>query len=313
MTDHRGEFTRRAAAVVATLACFLAASSARTQTEPEPEPLTVALFAPGVYFDDSVARAGFVSSFAAELEARLERPVRGVNLSSASDLSDADIAIVDGMYLAGSSTGTPIMSARRDGSTSASLSLVVASSGPTRLADLRGTRLILPRSGGLLESLVSNRFLRGELEADEFFESIELTSNVESALSAVESGRAAAPLAVSARGPGGRRALAWGPPGPRAVVVLLETDLDDATREAVREVAAGASSIGFSGFGSFDSGALTDFRGRANRGRATREPRLATSRRVEVEAGRIRLPEPESEGIAPPAEAELIAIPEIDP
>lgn len=272
--------------------------------------LTIAFFAPSIYFEDSLARASFVSSLAAQIEAQLGRTVRGINISSASDLADADFAIVDGQYYSGRQSGSPLLSARTDGSTTKRLALVVGSSGLGSLSELRGGILILPRVGDELESFVGAQVLRGEIEPSAFFGEIEYTSNIESALSAVASGRADATVAYDEYGGrSGLRVLQTYSEAPLAVAVQLNSEVDEATADIVRAALRDNSgSGGIGGFGSYDGDGVSSFRRAANREREDRQPQMTQARTVTIDAGDVELREvPEDLPTANPVG--LVALP----
>ncbi len=255
------------------------------------EELTIAFFAPSVYFEDSLARASFVSSLAAQIEAQLGQTVRGINISSAGDLDSADFAIVDGQYFSGRQSGSPLLSARTDGSTTKELALVVASSGIDSLSELRGGTLILPRVGDQLESFVGAQVLQGEIDPSDFFGDIEYTSNIESALSAVASGRADATVAYNEyAGRSGLRSLQTYSEAPLAVAVQLNSGVDEATADVVRAALRDNSgSGGIGGFGSYDGDSVSSFRRAANRDREDRQPQMTQARTVTIDAGDVEL------------------------
>jgi hypothetical protein len=261
--------------------------------EAQPDEITIAFFAPSVYYSDSVARAGFVNGVASAVGEAVGVRARGLNVSRASDLDDADFAIVDGIYFADNETGTPLASAQSGGSNSAPLAILVGASGPSRLSDLRGGSLILPRVGDGLVDFVSHTVLHGEIDADAFFGEVEYASNIESALTSVGSGRADATLTfASYAGRSGLTVLDTYGEAPLPVVVQLNDDLPDEfarrVADAIRE-AEGSGEI--SGFGRYDGDAVGSFRRDASRARPSRDPLMVRPRSVSVAPGEISLPE----------------------
>ena len=279
-----------------------------------PDDITIALFAPSIYFEDTVARASFISTVAGAIESEIGVPVMGVNFSSAGDLDDVDFAIVDGIYFADSEVGDPLASAEHDGDTTASLGLLVGSfTGFESLADLRSSRLILPRQNDLLEDFISAVVLHRELDADEFFAEIEYTSNIESALSAVSQGRADATFGFAEYGSrGGLFALAEYDDGPMPVVVQLNDDLSDDFADLVAEAFQSISSRNpLDGFTRFDSGGLSTFTSDAARRRPSRAPLMARGRSFSMDPADVSFPDfDESLSIGPAFE--LIEIPTME-
>lgn len=298
---------------MAALALSVTATSDRASAQEEPDELTVAFFAPSLYFSDSVARAGFISSLAERVEEEIGRPVRGINISRSSDLSGADFAIVDGQHYAGSEQGRAFLSAESDGATSAQLALIAGAGGPTRVSELRGATLILPRVGDTLEDFLAAEVLRGEVSPAEFFGQIEYTSNVESALSAVSSGRADATLAFAEYGDGGGLSvLERYSEAPYAVLIQLDDRLPDDVAEGVQRAVRSMSGSGsISGFSSYDSDSVSSFRRAASRSRPSRAPIMLRARTVEVDVGDLELEEVE-EALPLPAPVGLIRVPEMD-
>ena len=286
-------------------------ASALAQTEPTE--ITVAFFAPSVFFDDSIARAGFISTLAAQIESEVGVTVRGINTSSARDLGSADFAIVDGQYFAGAEPGAPLLSTRTDGETAAALALIVASDGPNRVSDLQGGTLILPRVGDQLEAFVGAEILRGEIDAVDFFADIQFTSNVESALSAVSSGRADATVAFSDYGSrGGLSVIDRFSEAPLPVVVQLNDALPTELVESVRSAFRGATGNGeIGGFSSYDRDAVSHFQRTANRARPERSPQMTPARTITMPLGDVELPDVD-EDLPLPNPVGLLAVPPME-
>jgi hypothetical protein len=288
--------------------CFPAPTSAQ---EPR-DGITIAFFAPSIYFRDSVARAGFIGSLAAEVEAEIGLPVRGINVSSASDLAGTDIAIIDGMYFAGSRRGVPLLSAEADFGVEDRLALLVSSDGPSELHELRGATLILPRVGNRLEDFVTSQILRSEMPADEFFGEIQHTSSIESALSAVAQGRADATVAFSSYvARSGLRVVDRYANAPAPVLVqlsdTLSADIVSAIQRAVRSTSARDELSGFVGY---DPDSVAGFRRHSRGSRPERTPLMVRSRSITVRLGSLDIIGGDEElSIAPPVD--LFEIPEL--
>lgn len=302
-----------AAALVA--ACVVTLAPPPRPAHAQGEELTIAVFAPTVRFADSVARARYATELAESLSAETGLTVRGVSVSGPADLDGAHLAVVDGTYRSGGSSGEAILSGRIDGETSAPLALVVRSDGATRLADLRGGTLILPRAGDLLEELVTNEVLHGEQHVSEFFGSVDRTANVESALSAVAGGRADATVAFARDAEGaGLRVLQTLSAAPFPVVVVLDEGLDGATVERLREALAAVRASGEpSRFGGLDDDALERFRRAARRTPPERSPQMAPPRDVDFDPGALALDPDVSEPLPAPRREGTIAVPALDP
>lgn len=291
-----------------------AAHSSSTWAQDPPDDITIALFAPSIYFEDTVARASFISTVAGAIESEIGIPVMGVNFSSASDLDDVDFAIVDGFYFADSEIGDPLASAEHDGDTTAALGLLVGSStGFESLSDLRSSRLILPRQNDLLEDFISAVVLHGELDAEEFFGEIEYTSNIESALSAVSQGRADATFGFAEYGSrSGLFVLAEYDDGPMPVVVQLNDDLSDDFADQVADAFQSISSRDpLDGFTRFDSGGVSAFSSDAARRRPSITPLMARGRSFSMVPADVSLPDFEESLSIGPA-VELIEIPTME-
>lgn len=301
--------SRHLTALFSLLIVWATASSAIAQDGE----ITIAFFAPNVYFDDSLARASFISELASQVESSVGVPVRGTNISSASDLDNAHFAIVDGPFFAGDRIGEPILSARSSQGTAQQLALLVAPSGESDLSGLRGSTLILPRSGSELLSFVSSEILRGEIEAADFFGDIQYTSNIESALSAVASGRADATVGFADYAShAGLRAIERFADAPLPVVVQIDSDLDPDLVDGVRAALRGVSRQGsITGFTSVDSGSLSSFRRAANHSRPTRTPRMTPTRTITIEPGGLYLPGGE-EPLPVPSPISLIDLPDME-
>ena len=309
----RHRHSRRQIHIFAVLLCTTLAGVNPAWSQTEEAEITVAFFAPSVYFDDSVARAGFISNLARQIENEIGVPVRGTNTSSARDLGNADFAIVDGQYFAGTDPGVPILSASSDGNTAKRLALIVASGGPGRLSDLRGSTLILPRVGDQLESFVSAEILRGEIDAADFFGDIQFTSNIESALSAVTSGRADATVAFADYAErAGLEALDRYSEAPLPVVVQLNDSLSDETVEAVRAALRRANgNAEIRSFASFDRDAVSSFQRAARRERPQRNPLMTPARTVTIPLGDVELPDAE-EALPVPSPIGLFVVPPME-
>ena len=290
------------------------ASPGSVWSQDPPDDITVGLFVPSIYFEDTVARASFISTVAGAIESEIGIPVMGVNFSSAGDIDDVDFAIVDGIYYSDSEVGNPLASAEHDGDTTAPLGLLVGSStGFESLSDLRSSRLILPRQNDLLEDFIGAIVLHGELDADEFFGEIEYTSNIESALSAISQGRADVTFGFAEYGSrGGLFVMEEYDDGPMPVVVQINDDLSD---DFVDQVAEAFRSIGarapLEGFSRFDSEGLSGFSSDAARNRPSRTPLMARGRSFSMDPADISLSDFEESLSIGPA-VELIEIPTME-
>jgi ABC-type phosphate/phosphonate transport system substrate-binding protein len=297
------------AVLLATTSLALPSVPARAQDDP----LTLAFYAPNLFFSDSVARAGFVRSIAAQLESELGIDVEGVNLSSPEGLDRADFAIVDGIVYAARPRGEPIGAAEGASGREAPLALIVTSSGPSRLADLAGRTLLLPRGSERLEDFVTARVLHGEMRASEFFGAIEYASNVESALASVLSGDADVTLAFAEYGSrSGLRVLGRYDEAPLPVVVQLNGDLDPELARRVAEALRRTSGTGeIRGFTTFDDGVVRTFGRRSTREREMPQPLMTRARNVTLDPGDIGLPDVQ-EPLLLGSPVELLRLPEME-
>ncbi|MBN1946465.1 MAG: hypothetical protein JW797_12390 [Bradymonadales bacterium] len=278
--------------LAALVACLLLTAASTALGQEPAQSLTIAFYAPSVYFENSVARAGFIDNLASRLETELSLRVQGQNLSNPDALTDADLAIVDGPYFASNRIGTPLASAEASFGTSGPLALLVSSSGPRRLSELRGRTLILPRGCPRLVDFITGTVLVGEISAEAFFGGIEYTANFESALSAVEQGRADATLGFADQaGASGLRTLDSYGVAPMPVVVAIAEGIDPALVERIGEVIRsyrGDQSI--RGFSSYDSTSVSRFQTGCSTNAPQRTMLMTRPGMVTMEGWEIDLP-----------------------
>lgn len=307
---------RRAPALavgLALLAALAVGAPRGVAAQEEGQSLTIAFYTPNVYFTDSVSRAGFIATLASQVEAATGVSVEGVNLSSPEHLDDADFAIVDGIVYSDHPRGEPIGAAQSAEGREAPMALIVSASGPTRLADLAGRTLLLPRGSDRLVDFVTAEVLHDEIGAAEFFGHIEYTSNVESALASVASGDADATLAFADYGSrNGLNVLERYGEAPMPVVVQLDASLDADLAHRVGEAIRSTATTGeIEGFTSYDDGVLRAFDRRSTRGRDLPTPVMARSRNVTVAPGDIELPDVE-EPLVLGRPVDLVVLPEME-
>ncbi|MCA9563526.1 MAG: hypothetical protein KC561_08555 [Myxococcales bacterium] len=276
----------------------------------QPSEVTIGLFAPSVRFEDSVARAAYINQLAASVEEESGISVRGINLSDPSDLDDVDFAVVDGLYQAREHVGRSILTLEIDGQSSLELGIYSASN--ERLSELAGQDLLLPRSGGALERLISTRALYSEVATDEFFGEVDSASNFESAVSSVQSGRAAATAGFDHFVNELELVVSLGS-GPTPEFVIINTSLPAELVEEVSDaVRSHAGRAPFSGVSPGASPSMGTFERSLSGSRLERQPIMAASRNVTIELGPLRLPEDEEEPVAFPQPGEMLSLPPLE-
>jgi len=175
-------------------------------------PLTLGLFAPSAPFPSTAERVEFANRLGAELGKALQVPGSGRVYARAADFAAAvkkgevTLALVDPAYLA-SPTASPgtsfvvIAVSRADDKAERTWQLVAHAG--TRLAELKGRRVLVPSLGGHEAAFVMNVLLGGEVGRD-FFAKIDPAPDTASALAALELGKAdAAVVPMTGDLPGG--------------------------------------------------------------------------------------------------------------
>lgn len=155
--------------------------------------LAVGVFAPSAPFPSTAARIDFASRLADHLGQALGGGGTGRVYARAGDFAaavrrgDVTVALVDATYLASATGYTVLAASLRGGKTTHGWQLVAR--GATRIADLRGKRVLVPSTGGREADLVYNVLLGGEV-ARGYFGKLEVAADTASALSALALGRA---------------------------------------------------------------------------------------------------------------------------
>ena len=155
--------------------------------------LTVGLFAPSAPFPSTAARVELASRLGEHIGKALGGSGVGRVYARAGDFAAAvkrgevTVALVDAAYLAGSSGYTVIAASVRDGEIAQGWQLIAR--GATRLADLRGKKLLVPSSGGRERELALNVLMGGDVARD-FFADISAAPDTASAVAALGLGKA---------------------------------------------------------------------------------------------------------------------------
>ncbi len=186
---------------IALLAVLLVAGAAQA------EPINVGLFAPSAPFPSTAARVELASRLGEHLGTGLGGTGMGRVYARAGDFAAAvkkgeiTLALVDSAYLASTSGYTVIASGLRGGEANQGWQLVAR--GATKLAELKGKRVLVPSNGGRETDFVLNVLFGGEVSRD-FFGKLEPAPDTTSALAALGLAKAdAAIVPVGVELPGG--------------------------------------------------------------------------------------------------------------
>ncbi len=246
---------------------------------------TIALFAPGLDFGDSLRKAAFVEQVAQVVSQQSGLPCRGVAFAREGDLraqaraGKIDYAVVGGAFFAAYGLGKPIAYAKGG----APLALVGKPGSGKDLTALRGKTLILPTPGRTYTRYVSATALGHELKADELFV-IKSTKDTKAALEAVRLGQADLTVAfVPYARSRGLDIIYQSGKGPTPVVVRINEELDaeisSRLEGALRSVSVSAAGGIVQGFGGSSEG-VRSFRGYAQSRARAIKPAMAEAKAV---------------------------------
>ncbi|MEO6773593.1 MAG: PhnD/SsuA/transferrin family substrate-binding protein [Kofleriaceae bacterium] len=165
------------------------------------EPLTVGLFAPTAPFASTASRVELATKLGEQFGKALGVAGNGKVFARAGDFASAvksgevTVALVDATYLATvGGSYTMLGDAVRGGETRHAWILVAR--GITKIADLRGKRVLVPAIGGREVDFVTNVLFGGEVGKD-FFAKIVPAPDTASALAALGLGKADAAIVPS--------------------------------------------------------------------------------------------------------------------
>ncbi|HEY4240203.1 MAG TPA: hypothetical protein VGM88_10320 [Kofleriaceae bacterium] len=183
----------------------------------------VGLFAPSAPFSSTASRVELVNRLAADLGKALGGKAVGRVYARAGDFAAAvkkgevTVAVVDPGYLAAAGGGTVVAVALRGGEAAHGWQLVAKAG--TKLADLRGKRILVPGLGGRETDFVLDVLLGGEVARD-YFAKIEPAPDTVSALAALGLGKAdAAVVPGGVDAPAGYASMLALPSLPEPVLV----------------------------------------------------------------------------------------------
>ena len=155
----------------------------------------VAIYAPNLDFRDGAERNAYVTKIAKVLEDATDMAWEGRAFARAADFEAekglVDVVIVDADYF--SSKGgmlKPVGMLSSNGQTMKPLKLIAKKGGSDRLYDYRGKKLAVIANSSLAVSFVTSSVLGNEINASEYFSSIDEVRDVRSAMNAVEMGKA---------------------------------------------------------------------------------------------------------------------------
>jgi hypothetical protein len=249
--------------------------------------LGVGLYAPNAPFGGTSARLDYVSRLADHLAAAAGGDGSGRVFAKASDFTAAikkgeiDVAVVDAGYLA--AIGAPytvVATATRGGETATRWQLV-SRGGEDTILELEGKKLLCAGLGGKEDAFVYQALLGGEL-ATGFFEAIDTSPDVVSALAALGLGRAdAAVVPGGVELPEGVTRVASLPEvgWPVLIVVGTSTDLRNKLAAAATDFDGGDVLGGFAAGGADAVRALAGRFGKRER----RGPMVVPNLRVAVD------------------------------
>jgi hypothetical protein len=242
--------------------------------------ITIGLYAPTAPFESTGDRVSFINALADHLEKEAGgAKVTGKVYSSASSFAsaakkgDIQFAVVDAPYAAAIGLPWKILgSAVRDGSSTAAWQ-VVGGDNVSKLADLKGRRVVVPATGAKESAFVTNVLLDGEVEGSYFTKIVE-AADARAAVTMVSVGKAdAAFVPAGVDLPSGVHSVkSLGEVGWPMFVALPAAD-------EARTKAFGARVKSFSGsgaFGGFAGGDAGRYRGLAGSfGRGTKKGPMA--------------------------------------
>ena len=253
---------------IAAIILILFAFSASAQEEPAPEAapegadgtLVVGVFAPRLYFQNSLARTSYAHEVAARLSARTGLAISGRGFATRADFDGqvqkgrVQFAVVEaqlqaergfvalGQGSAGGTRGRPMV-------------LVVNPGAPAAIGGLKGRTLALVAVGSKDKAFVMNHLLQGQVPGDWF--KTTPARDVQSALGLVKLGKADAAFTFAGSTEGLPVAF-QSRPVPLPVFVQTDKTLAPDVVEKVKGALAAADAPNgvFDGFGALDAPAL---------------------------------------------------------
>ncbi|MCB9545829.1 MAG: PhnD/SsuA/transferrin family substrate-binding protein [Myxococcales bacterium] len=300
------------------LAGLLLALPAAAQPE-APAGYVVGVFAPRIYFPNSLARTGYANDVAAKLTAATGIPFSGRGFATRGDFDrqvqegQVHFAVVEAQLQAERGF-TALAQGTSGGNASRPMVLVTSDGATPGIGALKGRTLALVAVGGRDKSFVMNHLLQGQVPADWF--KTTTARDAQGALSLVKLGKADAAFTFSGNADGlGVSFQSRGAPLP--VFVQTARDLDAAVVAKVRGAITGVSARNgvFDGFGAFDGASLGRLKRDLDAGpRAPgNDPAFAGPRSAlppvpdQMERGAVALPAPDPAALmaipAPPADA----------
>lgn len=163
--------------------------------------LTVGLFAPTAPFPSTATRVELASKLGEHFGKALGATGNGKVYARSSDFASAvkkgevTVALVDATYLAAAGGNYTILAgAVRNGDSNHGWILIAR--GATKIADLKGKRVLVPAVGGRETDFVLNVLFGGEVGHD-FFSKLEAAPDTASALAALNLGKAEAAVVPS--------------------------------------------------------------------------------------------------------------------
>lgn len=203
-------------------------------------PITIGVFAPSAPFPSTAARVELANQLGGALGRALGRPpssrvyARAADFAAAVKRGELAAALVDPAYLALAPAGATVVAVAHHGGEAERGWQLVARAG-TRLADLRGKRVLVPGLGGREADFVASALFAGELPRGAL--ALAAAPDTAAALATLALGKADAAVVPITELPAGLAAVITLPAIPDPVLVVYAAPAD-----AVR-----AAALGFTG------------------------------------------------------------------
>lgn len=250
---------RRALALLVWLVATATARAQAPSAAPEAPPAAVVgVYAPSIFFPDSMARGRYAETLARALEGAIGQPVRGKAFGAAGEFQSqvaaggVDFAVVDAAWLLEHGGLKPLAQAQSGGNPARPLQ-VLTSGDASNVSELAGASLVLFDVGGREDRFVANFVFQGQIGAD-YFKRGKAVRDAQAALSVVRLGKAQVTLGYEGAG-GGLKSVFTSRPAPLPVFVQTRDGVAPEVAAAVRKAAVGlgAGTDTFDGFGPYNA------------------------------------------------------------
>jgi len=242
---------------------------AAAQDDPPPEEaagaLVVGVFAPRIYFQNSLARTSYANAIAAHLTAQTGVTFSGRGFATRGDFEGqvqsgrVQFAVVEAQLQA--ERGYPALGqGTTGGATGRAMVLAVGAGAPAAIGGLKGRTLAVVAVGAKDKSYIMNHLLQGQVPAD-WFKTV-AARDAQGALGLVKLGKADAAFAFSGNTEG--LAVAFqSRPVPLPVFVQVDKSVAADLVAKVRGALGSATAANgvFAGFGAYDAAAVARLKG----------------------------------------------------